>query len=332
MDTIIPQQDSMMDMDDWYNFTLTNADMDGLFGCASNPLASYDQSNTTNFGQSRQYYNQSQYPWNTMDASLMYQKIPTQTSSTANTSFLPYVSDPMRSYSPNNLPVYAGEDEVVKSDSTRDYQLSSFELALSESSASSEVEDCAVTTTASQNSTTRRRAGSREKRTNAGSRRQTHSQRVSKLKRTTSSDSEDLERTLAKQTHSAIERKYRNNLNAKMWQLHRTLEGTSRMSSSASSASSANNSDDSDSSPQWGETQSQSQSQSQSPQREQPQPRKSDILSNALQYINESELEMRHMSDEIVRLQNQLAVLQRMVRCEGDCDALKEIVQMKLAS
>ncbi|KIW74378.1 hypothetical protein Z517_12318 [Fonsecaea pedrosoi CBS 271.37] len=324
MDTIIPQQDSMVDMDDWYNFTLTNADMDGLFGCASNPLASYDQSNTTNFGQSRQYYNQSQYPWNTVDASLMYQKTPTQSFTTANTSFLPYVSDPMRSYSPNNLPVYAGEDEVVKSDSTRDYQLSDFELALSESSASSEVEDCAATTVASQNSTARR-AGSREKRTNTGSRRQTHSHRVSKLKRTASSDSDDLERALAKQTHSAIERKYRNNLNAKMWQLHRTLEGTSRMSSSGSSA---NNSDDSDSSPQWGESQSQSQSQ----QREQPQPRKSDILSNALQYINESELEMRHMSDEIVRLQNQLAVLQRMVRCEGDCDALKEIVQMKLAS
>ncbi|KIX92324.1 uncharacterized protein Z520_11932 [Fonsecaea multimorphosa CBS 102226] len=299
---------------------------------SSNPMASYCQSNVADFTLSQYLAKQGiQYPWDTIDSSLFHQKNPMDSMTAANTSFPQYVPETTQSCSQNNLlGRCAGEHEVANSVSSYDYKLLDLEPSLSDSSACSEVEDCATTRITlqqtPQNSTTTRRR-SREKRANNKSRKvtaktaasldQTYPYRISKSKRTTSSssDSEDIERTtLAKQTHSEIERKYRNNLNAKMLQLHRTLESTSRMSSSSSSSSS---SDDSDS--------------SQQAQPEQ-QPRKSDILSNALQYIDESELEMRHMSDEILRLKNRLVVLQRMVRCEGDCDALKQIVKMKMAS
>ncbi|OAP55453.1 hypothetical protein AYL99_10426 [Fonsecaea erecta] len=328
MDVIIPQPDSMVDMDDWYNYPLSTADMTESFvGCSSNPLASYGQSITANFTPSPQYLNSqgTQYPWNTIDTSMFYQKTPPESMTTAGTSFAQYVPDPTPCYSSNGFfGGYTGEDEAGNSDSSYDYRVPDLEPSLSDSATCSETEDCAMTSTTtqqrSQNPKTRR-GRSREKRATqsrkATAREQKHaSSRVSRLQRTSSSDGEDLAHTLAKQTHSAIERKYRNNLNAKMWQLHRTLEGTSWMSSTSTTTTSSD--DNSDAPPQR--------------QGEQQPPRKSDILSNALQYIDESELEMRHMSDEIQRLTSRLAALQRLVRCGGDCDALKQIVQMKMAS
>ncbi|EXJ69641.1 uncharacterized protein A1O5_07677 [Cladophialophora psammophila CBS 110553] len=331
MDPIIPQQDSLIDMDDWYNFTLPTGDMAEPVGCLSHSLAPHCQSNPADFTQSPHYFaiHGAQCPWNTIDTSLFYQSTPTDSMPTATTPFPRYVPGPMQSYSPDSLlEAYAREDEAQNSDSSKDYyQLPDLEPSLCDSSASSEVEDCVTATTMLSQRTldpTLRRGRSREKcATNkprkvasktAASLDPTRPHRVSKTRRANSRDSEDLDRALAKQTHTEIERRYRNNLNAKMWQLQRTLEGTSRMSSSSSSSS-----DDSDS-PQ------------QSEQQQQQPPRKSDILSNALQYINESELEMRHMTDEIFRLKSRLAVLQQMVQCEENCAPLKQIVGMKMAS
>ncbi|KIW93636.1 uncharacterized protein Z519_06241 [Cladophialophora bantiana CBS 173.52] len=316
MDPIIPQQDSLIDMDDWYNFTLPTGEMAEPFGCLSHSLAPYCQSNPADFTQSPQYFtsHETQYPWDTIDSSLFYQSTP----------YPQYVLGPTQSYRLDNLL------EAQNSDSSNDYyQLPDLEPSLCDSSATSEIEDCVPTTTRLPQRTqdpTPRRGRSREKcATNkprkiasktAASVDQTRPHRVSKIRRANSRDSEDPDGALAKQAHTEIERRYRNNLNAKMWQLHRTLEGSSRMSSS---------SDDSDS-PRQSEEQRRRQQQQQQP------ARKSDILSNALQYINESELEMRHMTDEIFRLKSRLAVLQRMVQCDENCAPLKEIIGMEMAS
>jgi len=131
----------------------------------------------------------------------------------------------------------------------------------------------------------------------AASPRQSKRQRSSRSNgKASGNDEEDVDRVVTKQAHSVIERKYRNNLNTKMLQLHHTLAATNRTSST----------DDND-----------------------PQPRKSEILSNALQYINESEVEIRHMSDEILRLENKIKVLEKKVKC-NDCTVMKHIVAMKM--
>ncbi|KIV78970.1 hypothetical protein PV11_06568 [Exophiala sideris] len=110
----------------------------------------------------------------------------------------------------------------------------------------------------------------------------------------------------AKQAHSLVERKYRENLNAKIAQLHNTLQSTHY-------------------GPKNGEEDEE----------EAPVPvpankvRKSDVLTEAMNYVNQTEVEMRHMDNEIQRLSDRVRALEKLVRCE-DCSLLKQMVHMQV--
>jgi len=112
----------------------------------------------------------------------------------------------------------------------------------------------------------------------------------------------------AKQAHSLVERKYRENLNAKIAQLHTTLQ---------SSHYGPQLEDDGDS-----DTPAQSAVPASKV-------RKSDVLTEAMNYVNQTEVEMRHMENEIQRLGERVRVLEKLVRCE-DCSLLKQMVNMQV--
>ncbi|KAL6246630.1 bHLH/Zip transcription factor, partial [Rhinocladiella similis] len=107
----------------------------------------------------------------------------------------------------------------------------------------------------------------------------------------------------AKHNHSVIERRYRDNLNGKINQLHRTLQATE-----VTSPLMRFDAPPSD------------------PGRR---VRKCDIMTKALQYVHRSELESRHMRDEIQRLQDQVRSLEKLIKCE-DCTLLKNMRRMDL--
>ncbi|ETI21819.1 hypothetical protein G647_05888 [Cladophialophora carrionii CBS 160.54] len=113
----------------------------------------------------------------------------------------------------------------------------------------------------------------------------------------------------AKQAHSLVERKYRENLNAKITQLHSTLQNShygprvgedgereDMVSNHALPAAKV---------------------------------RKSDVLTEAMNYVNQTEVEMRHMENEIHRLSERVRVLEKLVRCE-DCSLLKQMVNLQV--
>merc|ERR1711939_36997 len=110
----------------------------------------------------------------------------------------------------------------------------------------------------------------------------------------------------AKQAHSLVERKYRENLNAKIAQLHNTLQ-------SSHYGPRANEDDESD-------------APSVVPANK---VRKSDVLTEAMNYVNQTEVEMRHMENEIQRLSDRVRVLEKLVRCE-DCSLLKQMVNLQV--
>ncbi|KIW67326.1 hypothetical protein PV04_06589 [Phialophora macrospora] len=122
----------------------------------------------------------------------------------------------------------------------------------------------------------------------------------------------------AKHAHSIIERRYRDNLNGKMMQLHRVLlvaetDEASKMTAAVTDAAAASPSsllvDDakilSPSSPSSGSGRV----------------RKSDIMTRAINYIHRSESHMRHMALELSRLQDQVSVYQKLVKREDGCEA-----------
>ncbi|KAJ9615454.1 bHLH/Zip transcription factor [Cladophialophora chaetospira] len=110
----------------------------------------------------------------------------------------------------------------------------------------------------------------------------------------------------AKQAHSVVERRYRDNLNGKIMQLHRTLSSISANSKKLDALS-------------------MSEGQEQRGSRV----RKSDVMTDAVNYVHQSEVEMRHMSAEIDRLTERVRTLEKLVRCE-DCVLLKEMVRRSL--
>jgi TolA-binding protein len=57
--------------------------------------------------------------------------------------------------------------------------------------------------------------------------------------------------------------------------------------------------------------------------------RKSDVLSDAMAYVNQTEVEMRHMENEIKRLSERNQTLEKMARCE-DCRVLDSIVGLQV--
>ncbi|ETI26293.1 hypothetical protein G647_03070 [Cladophialophora carrionii CBS 160.54] len=124
----------------------------------------------------------------------------------------------------------------------------------------------------------------------------------------------------AKQAHSIVERRYRDNLNGKIMQLHRTL------SSIAASGGNQNRTAgdyylDGD------------ETATQKPQDQRTgagtRVRKSDVMTDAVNYVHQSEVQMRHMENEISRLTDRVRTLEKLVRCE-DCVVLKEMVRRSL--
>jgi hypothetical protein len=88
----------------------------------------------------------------------------------------------------------------------------------------------------------------------------------------------------AKKAHSVVERRYRKNLNSKIMDLHHTLLAT-EFGSWSSNVEDVKLLDFKKE--EWGKI------------------RKSDVLVNAMTYVHQSEIEMRHMSEEIRRLRGQ---------------------------
>lgn len=96
-----------------------------------------------------------------------------------------------------------------------------------------------------------------------------------------SSEDHATSRIQVKRAHSAVERRYRENLNSKIMDLHRTLLAT-EFGSWVSDVEDAKLLDLKKE--EWSKI------------------RKSDVLVNAMTYVHQSEIEMRHMSEEIRRL------------------------------
>ncbi|KAK5203149.1 bHLH/Zip transcription factor [Exophiala xenobiotica] len=113
-------------------------------------------------------------------------------------------------------------------------------------------------------------------------------------------DSADLK---AKHNHSVIERRYRDNLNGKITHLHRTLqaaEANSRLTGFEGQYSDPGR-----------------------------RVRKCDIMSTAIHYVHQSEVEIRHMTEEIQRLQERVRGLEKLVKCE-DCTLLQNLRRLQL--
>ncbi|KIW37298.1 uncharacterized protein PV06_10638 [Exophiala oligosperma] len=116
--------------------------------------------------------------------------------------------------------------------------------------------------------------------------------------RSDSSEDEDSASLRAKHNHTMIERRYRDNLNGKINQLHRILQATE-----ANSPLMLFDAEISDHGRRV---------------------RKSDIMARAIQYVNRSELEGRHKRDEIQRLREKVQNLERLGKC-GDCTLLQNM-------
>ena len=88
----------------------------------------------------------------------------------------------------------------------------------------------------------------------------------------------------AKQAHSLVEKRYRENLNTKIVELQKALSSSFDAPPSPESS----------------------------------QVKKSEVLQIAIDYVNQSQLEMRHMTDDVNRLNARVKQLEKLVKCE-DC-------------
>jgi hypothetical protein len=108
-----------------------------------------------------------------------------------------------------------------------------------------------------------------------------------------------------KTAHSIIERKYRENLNAKIAQLQETLTTTdyfaqddSRLSNEALAPTAVK-------------------------------PRKGDVLTRTIDYIQHAEIDKRHMSEEIKLLRSQVSALKGPSRCDN-CSLVNQLRALQL--
>ncbi|KAI1614438.1 hypothetical protein EDD36DRAFT_227131 [Exophiala viscosa] len=122
--------------------------------------------------------------------------------------------------------------------------------------------------------------------------------RRKKSRSPSSSEGDDSSGDRAKHKHSVVERRYRDNLNGKITQLRHTLQAI-------------------EASPRRGG----SLSHETDPARR---VRKCEIMTRAIQYVHVSELEMRHMTDEIKHLRERVQGLEKLVKCD-DCVLLKNL-------
>jgi vacuolar-type H+-ATPase subunit D/Vma8 len=115
-------------------------------------------------------------------------------------------------------------------------------------------------------------------------------------------------RSAAKKAHSLVERRYRENLNGNIMQLHQELLKTKRVSSTMRQN-------------QDGDIEESKQTASRI--------RKSDVMLEAVEYVHETEVELRHMADEIEFLRKRVMQLEKLVKCE-DCILMKQLVNFNL--
>lgn len=111
-----------------------------------------------------------------------------------------------------------------------------------------------------------------------------------------------------RKAHSLVERRYRENLNGSIAKLHETLLSTKRFGHTL---------------PEDQEDASDEQQQSSS------KLRKSDIMLQAVDYVHQTEVELRHMADEIELLTTRVRQVERMVKCE-DCVLMQRLVNCSL--
>ena len=105
-----------------------------------------------------------------------------------------------------------------------------------------------------------------------------------------------------------MERRYRDNLNTKLEALHCALRATQFGTTAAGHDKAAVKDEPSEAPAKF---------------------RKSDVLVDALNYVDQTELEMRHMANEIHSLRERVAALEKLVKCE-DCSLLKQFMSMRL--
>jgi Helix-loop-helix DNA-binding domain len=115
-------------------------------------------------------------------------------------------------------------------------------------------------------------------------------------------------KSVAKKAHSLVERRYRENLNGNIAQLHLALLKTKRASSTTPQ------NQDNDLEEQWQAFSK---------------VRKSDVMLEAVEYVHQTEVELRHMTDEIELLTERVRQLEKLVKCE-DCLLMKQLVSFNL--
>jgi Helix-loop-helix DNA-binding domain len=109
----------------------------------------------------------------------------------------------------------------------------------------------------------------------------------------------------SKQPHSLVERRYRENLNGTIAQLHQALRQTKRVGSTT--------------------PQDKDEDSEEPPRQALSKVRKSDVMLEAVDYVHETEVELRHMADEIELLVTRVRQLEKLAKCE-DCVLMKQLV------
>lgn len=140
----------------------------------------------------------------------------------------------------------------------------------------------------------------------------------------------------AKQAHSLVEKKYRENLNTKLSLLHATLQnaqhGANRYNDAFSNDSDLELLDDEyadeDMKPRIiKRTDTGATGDSKF--------KKSEVLDDAMNYVNQTEVEMRHMETELIRLTERTKALEKALEQRGkceDCSLLKRMVTLGVQS
>ena len=131
--------------------------------------------------------------------------------------------------------------------------------------------------------------------------------RSSQHRHRTTSDDIDA-KSHSKKAHSLVERRYRENLNGNIAQLHLALLKTKRVGDSTPE----------DKDDDWEE-----------PRQVLSKVRKSDVMLEAVDYVHQTEVELRHMANEIELLTARVRQLEKLVKCE-DCPLVKQLVNIKL--
>lgn len=138
----------------------------------------------------------------------------------------------------------------------------------------------------------------------------------------------------AKQAHSLVEKKYRENLNTKLSTLYTTLQNAQygpRRSFNNDADSDVELPDNEDGDDYDGADQATSSKRRDLGAQPPSKFRKSEVLDDAMAYVNQTEVEMRHMENELQRLNDRVRALEKLVKCE-DCSLLKRLVHMQVAT